>query len=210
MSTVTLLPFPVNQTSSFIETLTDCDNFAHGNCSGEEEELQRKSTPSFDLWTDFEAYRYGYWTIVLFVVLLGIIGNSLLFVMMGDKQLNSLSYSVYLKFLAISDSLVLIINLINKSEATFLENRPTQVFLCVVSISVRVLVTILSPWLVVGLTLDRCVCVCFPLSRERFCTRKKAMSVCFTMLGLSLVLVVPFSVGTEVVNDKTYSKQHAE
>ncbi|XP_041355554.1 neuropeptide S receptor-like [Gigantopelta aegis] len=62
---------------------------------------------------------------------------------------------------------------------------------CRVWMFVNSTVLLLSPWLVVGLTVDRFFCVVFPLKRYRFCTRRKATIVCSCLATLSGVLTLP-------------------
>ena len=146
-----------------------------------------------DHWPYFSLFGHGYWSIVLSIVIAGSVGNALQLVMMSEAKLNSLSYSVYLKFLAISDTLLLIGVIFQDTEENF--NLPTVVHFsdafCKILNGFRFGTMLLSPWLVVGLSLDRYVCVCFPLSRAVFCTRRKATVVCSTMVVVAVLLNVP-------------------
>ncbi|XP_041355301.1 prolactin-releasing peptide receptor-like [Gigantopelta aegis] len=168
---------------------------------GTHPDLAYGSTNSRYVSLEREIYEYSHWGAVLFIALVGITGNVLLFIMMGDNRMNYLSYSVYLKFLAVSDSLLLALTLLQDTEKTFSLQRLILLNsgLCKLMFSLRILLTNLSPWLVVGLSLDRYVCICFPLTRERLCTRMKAIIVCSTVLGLLVVLIVPFLVDTELI-----------
>ncbi|XP_041355297.1 FMRFamide receptor-like [Gigantopelta aegis] len=204
MSTTNLQPSSLNQTTSFIETSTAFFNLTYGNHSAGGRELQRKSASSLGRWTDFEMYRYTFWSIVLFIVATGIIGNVLQFIMMGDTKLNHLSYSVYLKFLSVSDSLLLSINLLSETNKVFPIQYAIPVYIGILSFALRVLAGILSPWLVVGLTLDRYICICFPLKRQILCTKKKAIAVCSAMLVVSGVLLMPFPVSMGVVKNRCF------
>ena len=122
-------------------------------------------------------YIYIIWGAVLCLIALGIVGNILMLVMMGNKKLDSLSYPVYMKCLTVSDSVILITRLSTRIQLIFRLSKITPEYFCLISFSLRSVVGILSPWLVVGLTLDRYVCVCFQLKREIRCTKKKAIIV---------------------------------
>ncbi|XP_041347055.1 probable G-protein coupled receptor 139 [Gigantopelta aegis] len=127
--------------------------------------------------------------------------------MMSDSNLSSLSYSVYLKFLAVSDSLVLSEAVFQQTQIRF--NLPmvadTNDALCKLVIGYQLLTKFLSPWLVVGLTLDRFVCVCFPLTRGIFCTMKKATAVCSCMIAVVIVLLIPNLVVANLKYDRCQS-----
>ncbi|XP_041355290.1 kappa-type opioid receptor-like [Gigantopelta aegis] len=135
---------------------------------------------------------------------MGVIGNALLFTMMRDKKLKSLSYSVYLKLLFISDSVLLSIKILQETERTFALRSlaSINIGLCKILFGIKFLIMVLSPWLMVGLTLDRYVCVCFPLTREILCTRMKAIAVCLCILVLAVALTVPFLVEMKLVRGK--------
>ncbi|XP_041355277.1 probable G-protein coupled receptor 139 [Gigantopelta aegis] len=173
-----------NETSNFTEA-------ANGSYS--DEEFKKYDEPSLDDWPYFDLHGYGHWSTVLAIAIIGTIGNIFQFIMMSDSKLCSLSYSVYLKFLAVSDSLVLSEALFQQTQIRF--NLPMVVdmnnALCKIVVGYQVFAMLLSPWLVVGLTLDRFVCVCFPLTRGRFCTMKKAIAVCSSMIAATIVLIIP-------------------
>ena len=202
MSVTTLLPLSPNQTSTFIETTSQLDNLTYRNSSPIEEERQLLSATLFHRWTTIAHYKYCFWGAVLFLIALGIVGNILMLVMMGNKKLDSLSYPVYMKCLAVSDSVILITRLITQLQLIFELSKITPEYFCLISFSLRSVVGILSPWLVVGLTLDRYVCVCFPLKREILCTKKKAIIVCSALFVISVLLVSPYPAETEVINGK--------
>ncbi|XP_041355276.1 cholecystokinin receptor type A-like [Gigantopelta aegis] len=193
-------PSPMNQSSSFMETSTDLDIY-YANTSGNGGKLSRNYLPS-ERWPYFNLYGYQFWGVVLFIVVVGIIGNILVFIIMRDNKLNFLSYSVYLKFLACTDSFLLIIRLIQETLRVFHLQQLARINtdMCKFSYILRFPATLLSPWLVVGLSLDRYVCVRFPLTRDRLCTRKKAIIICSTMLCLAFAMIVPFVVDGELKN----------
>ncbi|XP_041355273.1 cholecystokinin receptor type A-like [Gigantopelta aegis] len=163
------------------------DNIHHLNDGRISTSLDSNSEASFCSYLSWESF-----------------GNILVFIMMRDKKLNCFSNSVYLTFLACSDSFLLTIRLIQESLKVF---PPQQLALisnemCKFSYILRLPATLLSPWLVVGLSLDRYVCVRFPLTRDRLCTRKKAITICSTMLCLAFAMIVPFVVDGELKNDQ--------
>ncbi|XP_041355282.1 FMRFamide receptor-like [Gigantopelta aegis] len=180
--------FTLNETSSFIETTIGLDDFTYGNYSDNGED-----DSSVDGWPYLENYGPSYWAVLLCIVVLGIAGNILLYIMMSDAKLNFLSYSVFLKWLAVSDTFLLGTRFVMETERVF-SLRSLLVIneaLCKILTTFKIFVMIVSPWLVAGLSLDRYVCVCWPLKREVLCTRMKARIVCSVTLGMSIVLIIP-------------------
>ncbi|XP_041355540.1 cysteinyl leukotriene receptor 1-like [Gigantopelta aegis] len=132
---------------------------------------------------------------------IGLIGNCMVLVLMREVKFSLLSYPVYLRFLAVSDSAVLVTSCIHESlrffKSFYLLFSPLD--FCDVWRVMRFIVGLLSPWLLVGLTLDRIFCVVFPLKRDQFCTRRKAMIVCSCLTFSSIALTLPLFFDTKVV-----------
>ncbi|XP_041355299.1 kappa-type opioid receptor-like [Gigantopelta aegis] len=182
-------------------------NLEDRNYSDDGDELQNSKTAPSGGWLHTEINGPGHWGIMLSIVITGIVGNILLFIMMRNTKVRFLSYSVYLKFLSVSDSLLLVMRLIQETDMIFilLSSTPVNDAFCKIESSIHILVMLLCPWLVVGLSLDRFVCVRCPMTRGRFCTQKKALFVCSTMLGISFVLAVPIVFKVEAVNEQCVS-----
>ncbi|XP_041355530.1 cysteinyl leukotriene receptor 1-like [Gigantopelta aegis] len=145
----------------------------------------------------------GYWVCAISVVAIGLVGNSLVFPLMRDVKFSSLSYPVYLIFLTVSDSAVLLMYCIYQTLLFFNSFHiiGKNVAACRAWVSLISTATLLSPWLVVGLTLDRFVCVVFPMKRDRFCTRRKAKIVCSCLTVLSALVILPLLEGVAVVEE---------
>ena len=143
---------------------------------------------------------YGYWVGDVITLVLGLAGNSLVMVLMADVKFSTLSYPVYLKFLAISDSLVLFLVAIRESLRlfTFPYLVATNSFVCAFTWFAVCTTTTTSPWLVVGLTVDRFFCVVFPLKRHQLCTRKIALIICSCISVLSIALSFPLLFGPKL------------
>ncbi|XP_041355563.1 somatostatin receptor type 5-like [Gigantopelta aegis] len=154
-------------------------------------------------WIYVESPGYAYWVCNVLTVVVGLVGNCLVSVLMTDAKFSVLSYSVYLRFLAVSDSVVLIFFCIKESMRLFTSPYlvGSNFELCALTKFTRCTVTTLSPWLVVGLTVDRFYCVVFPLKRDRFCTRKKATVVCSCLTVLSIILSVPILFGVKLLKE---------
>ncbi|XP_041355526.1 alpha-1A adrenergic receptor-like [Gigantopelta aegis] len=142
-----------------------------------------------------------YWVFNVIVTAIGLIGNCMVFALMREVKFSLLSYPVYLKFLAVSDSAVLITSCIHESLRLFKSFYLmfTSLAFCNVWRVIRFIVGLLSPWLLVGLTLDRFFCVVFPLKRDLFCTPRKASVVCFCLTCVSVALMLPLLSDVKVV-----------
>ena len=147
---------------------------------------------------------YAYWIITVITVVLGLAGNALVMVLMADVKFSTLSYPVYLKFLAISDSLVLL--LIGIRESLRLFTFPYLVgsnsIVCAFTWFAMNSTTITSPWLLVGLTVDRFLCVVFPLKRHVLCTKKIAAITCSCISAFSVTLSLPLLIGSRLQTDQ--------
>ncbi|CAF2126226.1 unnamed protein product [Rotaria magnacalcarata] len=127
--------------------------------------------------------------------------NSLiLLLVLTNSRLNRSSFSVYVKSMAISDTLVLVFKLLsfeNKTSTIFYS--PTMcsalVFLCDASV-------LLSVWTIVLITVERALVVIFPIHIKKFVSECRArvlimlialMSVMFS----SRVLLIPIDVSSE-------------
>ncbi|XP_041355529.1 neuropeptide CCHamide-1 receptor-like [Gigantopelta aegis] len=152
-------------------------------------------------WKDANTAGCTYWVCNVIVVIIGVVGNSMVLLLMGDVKFVSFSYPVYLRFLAVSDSVVLIMLCVRETtrrfQSTYLIGTNLQV--CALSKFVKDTVTLLSPWLVVGLTVDRFFCVVFPMKRGRICTRTKATIACSCLTILSVLTMFPLLGGAKIL-----------
>ncbi|XP_041355539.1 lysophosphatidic acid receptor 4-like [Gigantopelta aegis] len=154
----------------------------------------------------------AYWVCSVITVAIGLVGNSLMFPLLANAKFSLLSYPVYLRFMAVSDSAVLIMFGINLSLRFFNSFHiiGNHVAACSAWMFTRNIVMLLSPWLVVGLTLDRFYCVVFPMKRERLCTKRKATIVCLSLSVISAALSFPFVNGVYAVegSNTCFVKNH--
>ena len=144
-----------------------------------------------DAWYNFDVQGKTYMTCILIIVSLGLVGNTMSFILMMDRKLSSFAGSVYIKWLAVSDSVLLIMVSTEDTLDTYgyLEYFSSyNVNLCKAWHFIKSMTFILSPWLVVALTLDRFLCVLFPLSRHVLSTRSKAMILCATLTLVTVAL----------------------
>ena len=109
------------------------------------------------------------------IVLFGIAGNILSFIVMSRPSYKTKPYSCYLRALAVCDSLTLLFTMLYMSDeicrelghrsTCFLPNLFTTDILCKLVEFSRHVVYLMSSWLIVLFTIDRYLAVCHPLVR---------------------------------------------
>ncbi|XP_041372573.1 probable G-protein coupled receptor B0563.6 [Gigantopelta aegis] len=157
------------------------------------EESIEEEVEDVNEWFHFQIQGKIYMTFILIIASLGVVGNVMSFILMSDAKLRSLAYSVYLRWMAVSDSLLLMMVTTEDTLDTYNYLQRflvSHVTLCKMWTFFLAMTYTLSPWLVVALTLDRFVCVVFPLSRHRLCTTSKAFKLCLTLTLISAALNV--------------------
>ena len=136
--------------------------------------------------------KWGFWTKFLLtpiIVLVGITGNVLSFIVMKTKTLRHKSYSHYLCALAVFDTLTLIIRQVESVDEYLVSHlKSPGVFQTFDNGSCKFynftahVITLLSSWLVVLMAVERLLAVCFPFTKVYF--RKET--------GAALAIVILF------------------
>ncbi|CAF0892563.1 unnamed protein product [Adineta ricciae] len=114
-------------------------------------------------------------------------GNSLiLLVILTNSQLNRSSFSVYVKSMAISDTLVLVLKLLSY------ENKTSKLFywpsLCTGFVFLTDTSVLLSVWTIVLITIERTLVVVYPLHIKKFVSVRRARMFIFLIATCSIVL----------------------
>ena len=173
----------------------------------EEEEMDEYE----DAWYNFQIEGKTYLACILFIALAGVAGNVMSFILMMDKKLNSFAYSIYFKWMAVSDSVLLV--MVSTEDTMHTYGRypgyvmAYDIILCKVWYFIKYVTFILSPWLVVALTLDRFVCVVFPLSRHVLCTKSKAIKLCLSLTLVAAALNIDTLIFTNIDNENICGTQ---
>ncbi|XP_076443975.1 galanin-like G-protein coupled receptor npr-9 [Babylonia areolata] len=137
------------------------------------------------------------------IVLVGLVGNCLSFVVMKAKALRHKSYSHYLCALAVFDSMVLVTREARYLDALLTYFHHPGVFrtfstpACKLFLFTETLSCLVSSWLVVAMALERLLVVYRPFRKNVLCTQKGALVVitsifvicCYTQV-FRLVMVV--------------------
>ncbi|CAF3368866.1 unnamed protein product [Rotaria sp. Silwood1] len=133
--------------------------------------------------------------------ILALAGNSLtLLVILKYPQLNYSSFSVYVKSLAISDTLVLIFKLfsyLNKTSKYFYSSS-----LCTILVFCGESSVLLSIWIIVVITIERTLVVLFPLHKTKFASKSRArvkitIIAMIIMIFSSRILIIPMDTSIE-------------
>ncbi|CAF2752639.1 unnamed protein product [Rotaria sp. Silwood2] len=117
--------------------------------------------------------------------ILALAGNSLtLLVILQYPQLNCSSFSVYVKSLAVSDTLVLIFKLfsyLNKTSKYFYFSS-----MCTILVFCGESSVLISIWIIVLITMERALVVVFPLHKTKFASQSRA---CFKIMIIAIVTI---------------------
>ncbi|CAF0877370.1 unnamed protein product [Rotaria sordida] len=117
----------------------------------------------------------------IFIVLFGVFGNILALVVINRKSLRNTSPSVYITYLAIFDSCVLLLHGANLA-------RPGRYLFIHCSLTYLTdLATFCANWILVIITLERCVAVSSPFLAKRFCTVDSARRSIYIFLTISII-----------------------
>ena len=121
------------------------------------------------------------------VIAMGVLGNTMSFVVFVASQLRHQSSSVYLAFLNFADCLFLLCLLVAHLEwfHVFLVRRDG---FCQLVVYISYVSALLSVWTVVAFTVDRFIVVYYPLKRLNLCTKRRARIVVVVLLVVALLL----------------------
>jgi hypothetical protein len=118
------------------------------------------------------------------MVTFGILGNGLALIIINRRALRDTSSSVFITYLAIFDSSVLIVHIIN---LITLRNIHSSILHCFLAYLTD-LVTFSSVWIMVIMTIERCVAVHSPFLAKRLCTIKHARYSIYVLIFFALFL----------------------
>ncbi|ELU14421.1 hypothetical protein CAPTEDRAFT_207119 [Capitella teleta] len=122
------------------------------------------------------------------ILIVGLVGNILTLVVMNRPSHRSSSVSIYLSTLAISDSLVLILDFINNWFKMNLDIKLLEMdeTFCKFHRCFFDAVFTTSSWLILAVSIERFIAVWFPLKAKRLCTIKTARITCCVLPLLAL------------------------
>ena len=122
--------------------------------------------------------------------ILGLACNSLvLLVILSDAHFNRSSFSVYVKSMAVSDTLVLIFKFwsyINKETKYYFSSLCTILTFCSEAS------VLLSVWIIVTITIERTLVILFPLHKKKFVTAYRARFIVLIIASLTILFSIRF------------------
>ena len=123
------------------------------------------------------------------IITVGIVGNTISFLVFLLTPISALSSSVYLAALSVSDNGFLLCVfggwLVNVN-FSFYDHQG----LCQLFIYLTYVFGFLSVWYVVAFTVERYVAVCFPLRRNEMCTTRRAK---FVVTGMAILALLAYN-----------------
>lgn len=151
------------------------------------------------------AIAFYIYCIVLPVAVIGLIGNCLNFVLFSLAAYRRQSFAVYLRALAVSDSLVLLIATIQHIDGEFLsETLNTTQLLCPFSLFFSDMSSALSSFLVIVVAVDRYIAVVYPLHRPILCTYRRAVIVTAIVVLLSAAMSLITVIWNEIATVESF------
>ncbi|XP_052706715.1 growth hormone secretagogue receptor type 1-like [Crassostrea angulata] len=136
------------------------------------------------------------------LLVIGLIGNTLSFVFLRYDKEKKMSINAYLSALALADIMVLISGLLSLwvQEVTGVDFFRSVDISCKVWNVIAFTSSIFSVWLIVAITAERFIVVCFPLAAHRICNKNRAIGIIVFLLVFSVCFNAHFLVTTGIVN----------
>lgn len=138
------------------------------------------------------------------LLITGLIGNILSIIILRHSKKRS-SINTYLSVLALADISVLIFGLLSTwvHEVSGVDVFRSRNALCKVWNWIAFSSSIFSVWLIVAITTERFIVVCFPLSAQRVCNKRRTKGIIIFILIFSLCLNAHFLFTTGIVNHES-------
>lgn len=134
-----------------------------------------------------------YPTFFFIIFAFGLFGNVFIFVINSKKNLSHTTMSVYLRVLAIFDTLNLIFNGAVGANANyfpeifFTNSKVFHSFYCVIIYYLSNCLSLVCGWLIVAMTLDRLIFVTLPMKVKSICTKSKTYFICFILFFITFL-----------------------
>ncbi|CAF1396179.1 unnamed protein product [Adineta ricciae] len=130
--------------------------------------------------------KVNFWIIIMeiLMVICGIVGNGLALIVINRRSLRDTSSSVFITYLAIFDISVLVVHVSSLATSHWIHSYISHCLLTYLAD----LVTFCSVWIIVIMTLERCIAVRSPFLAKRFCTTENARSSIYTLIFVALML----------------------
>ncbi|XP_076470487.1 putative G-protein coupled receptor 139 [Babylonia areolata] len=165
--------------------------------------MLQHDTPQAQLW-EFPEQQLRH-HLLLYVppifIVMGTVGNLLSFVVLRCRAMVKVSSYQYLASLAVADSLVLYIGLLRLwlGEVTGTDFHDSTNWVCKLTISFGYMASDLSVWLIIAVTVERYIVVCFPLRASAMINTARAKKVIGFLVLLMFTINLHFFWTVEIV-----------
>ena len=145
-----------------------------------------------------------------FLICFGVTGNIISFLVWSKgRRCKNQPGGLYLRALAITDSVVLCISATDKATGLLFEMRPRNlnILFCKVETTTLHFGLIASTWIVVCFTAERTIAMCRLKSSAMWTSKKTSISVILLIIIVSFLLNIPYAVGCKLLikSDGKYS-----
>jgi hypothetical protein len=154
-------------------------------------------------FTEFRIHKFLLLYVSPVLVLVGTFGNVFSFIITA-QSMSKVSTYVYLASLSITDLIVLWIGLLRLwvGQMTGVDERNMASWLCKLIIFLGYVMSDLSVWLIIAVTVERCIAVCFPLRASGMCNVFRARLVVGLLIWILCVINAHFFWTVEVSVNK--------
>ena len=142
------------------------------------------------------------------IIVLGTFGNVFSFIILRRRAMVKVSSYHYLASLAVADTLVLYIGLLRLwlGELTGSDFHDSSDWVCKLTVSFGYTASDLSVWLIIAVTVERYIVVCFPLKASSMINTSRAKKVIIFLVLVMFAINLHFLWTVEIVDRKMDSK----
>lgn len=146
--------------------------------------------------------KVNFWLLIVEIIMVafGLFGNGLALIVVNRRSLRGTSSSIFITYLAIFDIAVLVVQIIGLATSQWIL---PYILHCSFAYLTD-LVTFCSVWIMVIMTLDRCIAVRSPFLAKRFCTIGHAR---YSIYILIVFAVLFFSTTFPIIHEVDYDQQ---
>lgn len=135
-------------------------------------------------YVEYRILKYLLLYIPPILLILGTVGNILSFIILMRRSMRKFSTYIYLAILSITDTLVLYIGLLRLwiGELNGFDVKNQADWICKLISVAGYTVSDYSVWLIIAVTVERYVAVCYPLHASMMCNLRRAITVMTSLL----------------------------
>ena len=159
---------------------------------------------------DIKAFKFICGLILFCIIILGILGNILSFLVWSKGiHCRTLPGSFYLIALAVSDIFALCMTATYYAVDFVFEVNLTDVnvFMCKLLNTTWHFTLLVSTWIVVCLTVERALVVCWPLKSARWTNKRKPKIIILVLIVVCFIPNIPWTVGNRLLPSNTSNQK---